>query len=277
MIMVNPVVEIQKAIIKMRISATLVVLLVLAFAVCVGSNPALSATVFKDGKISSSSSTSSSKTIPLKGKLSDDAFTKPKWKISCTPDKGALTKKGKGYVLKTSKNNCDGGVFGQRTELFTGSIPANHKGQYVFVSDFRLKTKENNLFSVFSIHDGRKGCAPPIQIFVTEQGYLRLRGDYKYGDGESCDRDILKTKYTFKQKVKRDGTEQQLKVFLDFIGNGDINVEVHLNSELVATTAYRLPAGRGFLKSRGFFAKHGVYSHKMFDYVLETEFSLKKN
>lgn len=248
----------------------------LAFVVCVESNPALSATVFKDGKISSSPSTSSSKKIPLEGKLSDEAFTKSKWKISCDPDKGAVTKNGKIYVLRPSKNNCDGGTFGQRTELYTGNIPANHKGRYVFVSDFKLKTKENNLFNIFTIHDGRSGCAAPIQIFVTEQGYLRLRGDYKYGAGESCDRDILKTKYTFKQKVKRDGSEQQLKIFLDFIGNGDINAEVHLNGELVATTAYRFPEGRGFLKSQGFFAKHGVYSHKMFDYVLETEFTLKK-
>ena len=238
---------------------------VLAFGICFESNLALSALVFK------SEITSSRKTSPT-------AFSNPRWEKKCRPDKGSVIKKGQIWTLKTSKNSCDGGTFAQRAEIDTGAaISSSHVGKYVFESKFKLTSDANNKFSILSVNDGRSGCAMPLQIFVSKTGYLSLTGDYKYGTGLACDRDVLNIKYTFKEKVLRDGTEQILRVYLDFKGNSKFGVVVYLNDELVATTAYQFPEGKGFYKSQSFSLSHGVYSHKMFDYVMETKVTLAKD
>ena len=150
----------------------------LAFGVFFESNVAFSATVFKDGKVSSSSKITSSR------KTSPTAFSNPRWEKKCRPDRGSVTKNGQVWTLKTSKNNCDGGTFTQRAEIDTGiAISSSHVGKYVFESRFKLTTDANNKFSILSVNDGRSGCAMPLQIFVSESGYLSLRGDYKYGAG----------------------------------------------------------------------------------------------
>ena len=50
------------------------------------------------------------------------------------------------------------------------------------------------------MHDGRDSCAPPLKITVLKKGEIRLIGDYrlkydyKEGDKEQCERDIIKSK-----------------------------------------------------------------------------------
>ncbi len=130
---------------------------------------------------------------------------------------------------------------------------------------------------MFSVHDGRHGCAPPLSIRVRSNGKIYLEGDYKTGPGERCRRDVLKTKYLGNQRIKRDGTEQKFRVDLDFNGKGAFGIEVYINNALTAKSNYKFEEGKGYIKSKKFFFKHGVYSRHMFAFQATAKFKMRKS
>jgi hypothetical protein len=196
------------------------------------------------------------------------------WSISCGVDNGSMYKKNGVWTFKPSKNKCPGGVFEQRAELNTKKMSINKKVKYSFFSSFNYTGISAYEFSVFSVHDGRDGCAPPLQIFVGYSGDIYLTGDYKIGTGENCRRDILKTVYYGNQRVNKNGDEQTLRVDLDFNGKGAFGIEVFLNNILAAKSSYAFEEGKGYMKSPSFYFKHGVYSRFIFDYEMQSKFSM---
>ncbi len=190
-----------------------------------------------------------------------------RWQVSCSVQKGSITRKGRTWVFKTSPNMCPGGVFTQRAEIYTDRVRPNHKGSYLFEAHISMRTDTTEKFGVFQMHDGRLGCAPPLKLDVLPSGRLELVSDYKTGPGESCVRGKL-TERASPAKIRRDGTEQKLAVLVDFDGSGGFYVAVWLDDALQLDGTYRLPPGQGYFKSEFFYFKHGVYSQRMFDYVL---------
>ena len=207
------------------------------------------------------------------------------WKISCKKvDKGSIVRKKNNYIFKTSKNYCPEGDWKQRAELISVyALSTNTKAQYNFQSYFNMKSDywwpgydNHEKFDIFQIHDGRDGCAPPLKVNIQPDGKIKLRGDYKKGPGEKCVYDIIKSTGRGKTKIKRDGTEYKLNILLDFDGNGGFEVEVYINDEFEVSGEYRFEAGLGYIKSRYFAFKHGVYSRFKFPYVLDSVMTMER-
>lgn len=198
------------------------------------------------------------------------------WSISCSVDPGAITVKGKTRTFKTSTNHCKGGVFAQRAEISSDSISPTAKGAYLFETNIAMRSSSRQQFTIFQVHDGRLGCAPPLSIDVTPDGSLLLKSDIKTGEGESCIRGALNERRSA-GKIRRDGTEQKLSVLVDFDGRGGFSVQVWIDDMPQISGRYDPLKHPVAFKSKKLYLKHGVYSQRVFDYVMTSrEMTVRK-
>ena len=202
-------------------------------------------------------------------KISNASSTIDRWKISCSADRNSISynRKEDMWTFKESKNYCPGGFFKQRAEINTDKFHVNTKNSYLFESDITFKSNSKEPFSIFQLHDGRDGCAPPASILVNENGNLYITSDVKIGPGEQCIRGNLGT--VSKDSIKRDGSTHNLRVLFDFKGDGVFILSIWLDGKLQIQDTYT-PAKNGW-KSTKYYFKHGVYSKNMFDYVMTSK------
>ncbi|WP_375282337.1 hypothetical protein [Pseudooctadecabacter sp.] len=173
------------------------------------------------------------------------------WELSCGADPESMRQTMEGWVFRTSDNYCTGGTFNQRAEIFTEEFPVNSTGSVRFTSNISFTSAENREFSIFSIHDGRNGCAPPLQLFVRPDGRMYIASAIKTGPGESCIDQRLST--TSQGRIRRDGTEQQLAIVVRFDGAGGFGVVVSLNGETQISGRYRPPTRSDAIVSQRFY------------------------
>ena len=192
------------------------------------------------------------------------------WQISCGVDKGSYSKKGRTHTFKTSSNHCPGGTFKQRAEINSNSIPPTTRGTFEFSTTISMATQSKNRFDLFQIADKRFGCAPPLKVGVLEDGRLAFDSAYKIGTapGDNCRANKLLAGRQSADRLKRDGSPQKLKVIADFDGTGGFRVWVFLNGNAQISGEYRTPDTNQFFQSERFYFKHGVYSKKVFPYVM---------
>ncbi|MCJ8336388.1 MAG: hypothetical protein MJH10_19495, partial [Epibacterium sp.] len=141
------------------------------------------------------------------------------WKISCSVDKGSITKKRGVYTFKTSTNRCTGGTFNQRAEITSKRVPPSTGGAFLFESNITMQSASSEKFDIFQIHDGRDGCAPPLKVQVSARGTISLHNGIKVGPGEQC-RPTIKTEGGNSARILRDGTEHNLRILIQFNGEG---------------------------------------------------------
>jgi hypothetical protein len=196
-----------------------------------------------------------------------EALPLNQWETSCQVDRGSLTKSGDVRTFRPSVNHCPGGIFGQRTEVFTDSIPPSTKGTYLLETHVAMTTASTQQFTIFSLHDARLGCAPPLSIDVKPDGRLWLKSDIKTGPGESCIRGELDSRLS-KARIRRDGTETKLSILVDFNGKGGFDVTVSLDDVPQLGGTYDPSKQPEEFLSKKFYFKHGVYSKELFDYVM---------
>ena len=199
------------------------------------------------------------------------------WEISCSVDKGAITGKGANWVFKTSKNKCEGGTFNQRAEISSKkAISTSTKAIYNFQSLFKFTSFDyDKQFDIFQVHDGRYGCAPPLKVSVNSRGKVRLYSDYTTGPNQ-CKKDVIKFLSPGETRIKRDGTQYKLDVYLSFNGDAGFLVDVYIDDKLQVSGKYNPPSKDKFVSSRYYYFKHGVYSKKIFDFKLESKMSMTK-
>ncbi|MGX9355617.1 hypothetical protein ACS3SW_10790 [Roseobacteraceae bacterium S113] len=189
------------------------------------------------------------------------------WKTSCSVDSGSIQKKRGVYTFKTSTNRCPGGTFNQRAELTSKKVSPKIEGAYLFEANVAMVSNDSEQFDIFQIHDGRDGCAPPLKVQVAPNGTIRLQSAVKLGPGEQCkpeDRTVGDPNV----RIRRDGTEYNLRVLIQFNGAGEFLTNVWVDGKLAVAGAYRRPDIPGAFKSKNFYFKHGVYSKNMFDYQM---------
>lgn len=195
------------------------------------------------------------------------AFPLNTWEVSCGADSGAIQKKRDVRTFRTSRNHCKGGIFKQRAEIESEKITPTTKGAYLFETHVAITTSANQQFTIFQVHDGRLGCAPPLSMDVTPNGRLLLKSDIKIGEGERCIRGALNEKLS-RGTIRRDGTEQKLAVMVDFDGVGGFAVHVWIDDVAQFSGRYDPSKQPDAFKSKRFYFKHGVYSQRMFDFVM---------
>ena len=112
-----------------------------------------------------------------------------RWRVACTgrdksspnrgADKGSLTysKSEDTWTFSKSRNYCSGGFFAQRAELTTDSIAPGSTKAYLFQADISFTSDSKERFTIFSLHDGRDGCAPPASLNVNPDGRLWIASD----------------------------------------------------------------------------------------------------
>ena len=206
------------------------------------------------------------------------------WIISCTVDKGSIVDNYPNYIFKTSKNKCSGDkTYKQRAEIVSKkALPLSSKVAYDFQSDFTFEGDTDQKFDIFQMHDGRDSCAPPLKVEVQKGGEIRLIGDYrlkydyKEGDKEQCERDIIKSKVINDIKIKKNGKKNKLNVILILNGNSNFDVGVFINNKFVISGRYSPPKGKGYYKSKYFYFKHGNYSRYIFDYTIKSKIKMIK-
>lgn len=192
-----------------------------------------------------------------------------RWKVSCKADAGSIKRERGSYTFTTSRNYCTGGVWKQRAEIFTDPVKPNHKGTYVFSTRLKMQGQPGHLFSLFSVHDARQGCAPPFQLMVRPNGRLWAASDIKTGAGESCIRGEL-GRGESKARLKMNGEPQDLKILIDFDGTGAFDMAVWLDDVVQISGRYQ-PSPRATVTPEKYYFKHGVYSPEMFQYRLVSE------
>jgi hypothetical protein len=206
------------------------------------------------------------------------------WVISCTVDKGSIVDNYPNYIFKTSKNKCSGDkTYKQRAEIVSKkALPLSSKVAYDFQSDFTFEGDTDQKFDIFQMHDGRDSCAPPLKVEVQKGGEIRLIGDYrlkydyKEGDKEQCERDIIKSKVINDIKIKKNGKKNKLNVILILNGNSNFDVGVFINNKFVISGRYSPPKGKEYYKSKYFYFKHGNYSRYNFDYTIKSKIKMIK-
>ena len=189
------------------------------------------------------------------------------WRISCGADPGTVVKKGKDWHFKTSSNHCSGGIFNQRAELSTKHVSPTHRGTYQFTSLISMVGGVGQKFSIFQIHDGRHGCAPPFKVTVLKSGFLELTSDIKLGEGEACKRGHLNVQRS-PNKFVADGREQEFKVLIDFDGAGNFDAIVWLDGRVQANGRYEISSQNNRFKPKRYYFKHGVYSQHQFPFEM---------
>lgn len=190
-----------------------------------------------------------------------------RWKISCSVDKGAITKKRGIYTFKTSNNRCPGGTFNQRAEINSEKVPPTTRGAYLFKTTVAMMSRSNEQFDIFQIHDGRDGCAPPLKVQVGPNGTIRLQSAVKLGPGENCKPEDRTTGRS-DIKLGRNGTQQDLRVLIQFDGKGGFSTHVWLDDRLAVKGNYTPSTIPTAFRSKHFYFKHGVYSKNMFEYQM---------
>ena len=58
--------------------------------------------------------------------------------------------------------------------------------------------------------------------------------------------------------------------------NGGFKVKVYINDEHEVSGEYKFKEGQGYIKSRYFAFKHGVYSANIFPYVLNSVMKMER-
>ena len=190
------------------------------------------------------------------------------WDISCGADAGSIRQTFDGYEFRTSSNYCSGGTFNQRAEINTENFPTNRSGAFLFSATVAMSSPVNREFSIFSIHDGRNGCAPPLQLFVRPDGRMYISSDVKTGSGESCIEGVIGS--VSQGRILRDGTDQLLEVLVQFDGAGGFGVTVTLDGEPQINGRYQPSSNAAAILSERFYFKHGVYSKTVFEYLLRS-------
>lgn len=192
------------------------------------------------------------------------------WKVSCNADKNSVSKKGQTWTFRTGPNRCTGGTYKQRAEIKTGEISPTHKGAYKFSTTISMTSPSNDKFDVLQLHDGRKGCAPPLKVQVLPDNRLSLEGEYKIGSGpgENCVTVKSLRGQSSSARITRDGRPHQLDVILAFDGQGGFRVWVALDGKSELSGTYHYQEGRNFFRSQHFYFKHGVYSKNQFPYEM---------
>lgn len=198
---------------------------------------------------------------------SAQAFALNNWKVSCGADAGSIRHSQGVWTFRTSSNHCPGGIFNQRAEISTDPVPPSHKGAYLFTTNVAMRSPTTGKFGIFQIHDGRLGCAPPLTVTVESDGRLFLTSDIKTGPGESCIRGQLSGRRSA-ASIRRDGTEQELKVLVELTGAGGFHVTVWLDGKAQISGSFSSDATPQAYKPKKFYFKHGVYSQKIFPYTL---------
>lgn len=196
-----------------------------------------------------------------------DAFALDNWKVSCGADSGSIRHAQDVWTFRTSSNHCSGGIFNQRAEIATDSVPPSHVGAYLFTTRVAMRSPEPEKFAIFQIHDGRHGCAPPLTVTVERDGRLFLVSDVKTGKGESCIRGQLSDRRSA-TRLRRDGTEQELKVLIEFTGTGGFHATIWIDGAMQLSGSFSSDATPPAYKPRKFYFKHGVYSQNRFPYTL---------
>lgn len=189
------------------------------------------------------------------------------WQVSCGADAGSVVKRGREWRFKTSSNHCPGGIFKQRAEIFSKPIRPTDKGSYLFSTLLAMSGGAGNKFSIFQIHDGRLGCAPPLKVTVLKSGYLELTSDIKLGEGENCKRGQLNLSRSPNRFVS-DGKPHELKVLIDFDGKGNFDATVWLDGKVQANGRYEIAGQNNKFKPQKYYFKHGVYSQFQFPYEM---------
>jgi len=130
-----------------------------------------------------------------------------------------------------------------------------------------MKADRQEKFDIFQIHDGRKGCAPPLKVTVLVSGRIELISDVKKKTGSGCIRGKLSRRAS-RGKIRRDGTEQKLEILIEFDGRGGFDVTVWIDGVQQSRGRYKKPTQKTAFRSRHFYFKHGVYSRSTFEYEL---------
>lgn len=195
------------------------------------------------------------------------ALSLNQWSISCSVDKGAIKRRANVWTFRTSTNRCSNGSWKQRAEIKSEKISPNRKGAYLFQTTISMTTRKREKFDIFQIHDGRSGCAPPLKVTVLASGHIELVSEINKNAGRQCIKRRLFSRIS-RGRFRRDGTEQELKVLVDFDGRGGFDVTVWIDDVRQTSGRYERPAGKGAYKSRYFYFKHGVYSPRVFPYKM---------
>jgi len=189
------------------------------------------------------------------------------WSISCGVDKGAIKRRADVWTFRTSANKCSSGSWKQRAEIRSAKISPNQKGAYLFRTNVSMNTRKREKFDIFQIHDGRSGCAPPLKLTVLSSGHIEMVSEINKNSGKRCIRTRLSSRIS-RGRLMRDGTEQELKVLVEFDGLGGFVVTVWIDDVVQTSGTYKSPTNKGAYKSRYFYFKHGVYSPKVFRYEM---------
>lgn len=190
-----------------------------------------------------------------------------RWKISCGVDDNSIVRTGKTWVFRTSSNQCPGGIFKQRAEISSDRVPPTTRAAYMFTTYLTMRTQVAEKYDIFQMHDGRRGCAPPLKLTVKRDGRMELTSDLKTGPGESCERGWLDRRAT-PGRIRTDGTEQKLEVLVNFDGEGGFATTVWLDGVMQLNGRYTAPADPRYFASEFFYFKHGVYSQRSFPYEM---------
>ncbi|MEM1235429.1 MAG: hypothetical protein AAGI10_00570 [Pseudomonadota bacterium] len=190
-----------------------------------------------------------------------------RWSTSCSVDRGSITKRSGTYTFKTSTNRCPGGVFNQRAEIKTEKVRPNIQGAYLFETNVAMTSNANEQFDIFQMHDGRDGCAPPLKVQVAPNNSFRIQSAVKLGPGENC---LPEDRITGNANVKlrRDGTEHNLRILIQFDGQAGFRTTVWLDGVVAVQGRYTPSDISGAFRSKNFYFKHGVYSQRMFEYTM---------
>ena len=212
------------------------------------------------------------------------------WEISCGVDKGSIIIDGNDYTFKESSNLCDGNKnkwsWKQRSELISNKISINSKDKYLFKSKISFLSESKNKFTFFQIHDGRDACAPPLKVDWDNRGLIKFYSHYKVkGKGEEyCipNYELIKAPLIQTKYLKRDGTEYDIEIIIDFDGQGNFDVLVKVDEEDALKGRYNSSQKFDKVKTEGgltvknpnlqkstkFDFKHGNYSKDFFEYTL---------
>ena len=195
------------------------------------------------------------------------------WQTSCRVDPGAIKREADAYIFHRSKNHCSGGIFNQRAELNTENLAVSQKSTLIFDTTISMKSATNEEFIIFSVHDGRNGCAPPMSLRWTRGNTFRFDSDYTRGKGMAgcVENRALRSARYIGPSLRRDGTSYHLQLKLAFDGGAGFGANVFVNGKSVMSGIYRPSSNPSFVASKRFYMKHGVYSQKLFDYEMRSK------
>lgn len=192
------------------------------------------------------------------------------WQTSCGVDRGSQEHANDTYTFRTSANHCEGGIFHQRSELNSRDISIARKVTYIVETRIAFDGAEGQDFIIFSVHDGRHGCSPPVSLRWTAANRLRFDSDYTRGQGMAgcVENNVLRSAKYSGPPLRRDGTPYDLRLELAFSGGGEFGIMVSINGQRAIAGHYAPPSDAGFVVSRRFYLKHGVYSQNEFPYEM---------